>query len=470
MLVRHIEGEGHKVLIIDDDRAVVTTTGGWLERHGYVISSAATAAAGMSALTREEPDVVLLDLGLPDADGLGTLAEIHSRQPQTAVIIVTAQDSLDNAIESIKRGAFHFISKPYVPEELLSLIARAVEKCELERETLKLRSHAELLSRRLEVAQQQLAPCFPSAKMKEIESLIVRVAPTDANVLLLGESGVGKEVMANRIHRLSRRADAPMVGLNCAAFPESLIEGELFGYIKGAFTGAVSDFPGMLAQAEGGTLFLDEIAEMPVDLQTRFLRALQEREFRALGSTRTVSADFRLIAATNRPLATAIKEGKLRRDLYYRINTFEIEVPPLRDRKEDIPSLVTTFLKQFACRMGKPEPQIVPEAFARLIAYDWPGNIRELQNAIEYGVVLAHDNRITEKELPKELTLSPDLRAALETQGECGSKTLNLEARERETLLLALAKASGNKKKAAQLLGIHRPTLYSKMKHYGIDL
>ena len=347
MLERHVEGEGRKVLIIDDDRAVVTTTGGWLERHGYVVLAASTAAAGLSALSREEPDVVLIDLGLPDADGLGTLAEIHSRQPQTAVIIVTAQDSLNNAIESIKRGAFHFISKPYVPEELLSLIARAAEKRELEREALKLRSHAELLSRRLEVAQQQLTPCFPSAKMKEIESLIVRVAPTDANVLLLGESGVGKEVMANRIHRLSRRAEAPMVGLNCAAFPENLIEGELFGYIKGAFTGAVSDFPGMLAQAEGGTLFLDEIAEMPVDLQTRFLRALQEREFRALGSTRTVSADFRLIAATNRPLATAMKEGKLRRDLYYRINTFEIEVPPLRDRKEDLPSLVTTFLKQF---------------------------------------------------------------------------------------------------------------------------
>ena len=467
---RHVEGGGRKVLIIDDDRAVVATTGGWLERHGYVVSSASTAAAGLSALNREEPDVVLLDLGLPDASGLGTLAEIHSRQPRTAVIIVTAQDSLDNAIESIKRGAFHFISKPYAPEELLSLIRRAAEKRELERETLKLRSHAELLSRRLEVAQQQLAPCHPSAKMKEIEALIARVAPTDANVLLLGESGVGKEVMANRIHRLSRRAAAPMVQLNCAAFPESLIEGELFGYVKGAFTGAVSDFPGMLAQAEGGTLFLDEIAEMPVDLQTRFLRALQEREFRALGSTRTVSADFRLIVATNRPLAAALKEGKLRRDLYYRINTFQIDLPPLRERKEDLPSLVTTFLKQFACRLGKPEPQIAPEAFARLMAYDWPGNIRELQNAIEYGVVLAHENRITEKELPKELTLAPDLRVAFETLGKHEPETLNLASRERETLLLALAKASGNKKKAAQLLGIHRPTLYSKMKRYRIDL
>ena len=472
MLINHknIEGAGRKILIVDDDRAVVSTLGGWLGRHGFIVFSAATAAAGLSTLTREEPDVVLLDLGLPDAEGLGTLAEIHSRQPQTAVIIVTAHDSLDNAIESIKRGAFHFISKPYVPEELLSLVRRAAEKRELVRETVKLRSHAELLSRRLEAAEQQLAPSCPSGLMKEVEALICRVAPTDANVFLLGESGVGKEVMANRIHRLSCRADRPMIRLNCAAFPANLIEGELFGYVKGAFTGAVNDFPGMIAQAQGGTLFLDEIVEMPVELQTRFLRAIQEREFRALGSTRTVMADFRLIAATNRPVAAALREGALRRDLYYRINTFQIEIPPLRERKEDIPSLVTTFVKQFACRLGKPEPQIMPEAFERLMAYDWPGNVRELQNAIEYGVVLAHENRMSEKDLPKELLMAPELRAANAAFNECKPETLNLEARERETILMALAKSNGNKKKAAQLLGIHRPTLYSKMKRYRIAL
>ena len=471
MLTNHkaMEPEGRRrVLIIDDDRSVLTTLGGWLERHGYRISSAATSAAGLAALEREEPDVVLLDLGLPDAGGLETLAEIHSRQPQAAVIIVTAQDSLDNAIESIKRGAFHFISKPYVPEELLSLIRRAAEKRELVRETAHLRSRAEILSRRLEAAEQQLAPSCPSGIMKEVEALLCRVAPTDANILLLGESGVGKEVMANRIHRLSCRADQPMIRLNCAAFPANLIEGELFGYVKGAFTGAVNDFPGMIAQAQGGTLFLDEVVEMPVELQTRFLRALQEREFRPLGSTRTVMADFRLIAATNRPLGAALREGLLRRDLYYRINTFQIEIPPLRERKEDIPSLVTAFLKQFSCRLGKPEPQITPEAFARLTTYNWPGNIRELQNAIEYGVVLAHDNRITEKELPKELLLRPDLQAASAAMNE--TEIFNLEARERQTLLLALAKSAGNKKKAAQLLGIHRPTLYSKMKRYRIEL
>jgi len=472
MLKDHKQGEGGRrnILIIDDDRSILATMGGWLQRHGYAISSASTAAGGLAAVAREEPDVVLLDLGLPDADGLETLAEIHSRQPQVAVIIVTAQDSLNNAIESIKRGAFHFISKPYVPEELLSLIRRAAERRELVRETVQLRTHAEHLSRRLELAEQQLAPSFPSGKMKEVEALICRVAPTDANVFLVGESGVGKEVMANRIHRLSHREERPMVRLNCAAFPENLIEAELFGYVKGAFTGAVNDFPGMIAQAQGGTLFLDEIVEMPVELQTRFLRALQEREFRALGSTRTVMADFRLIAATNRPVAEALRAGALRRDLYYRLNTFQIEIPPLRERKEDIPSLASTFLRQFACRLGRPVPQIMPEALARLIAYDWPGNIRELQNAIEYGVVLAHDNQITEKELPKELLLAPDLRAASAAWGEGGGQTLDLEARERDAILLALSKTAGNKKKAAQLLGIHRPTLYSKIKRYGIGV
>lgn len=472
MLTSHknIELGGRKVLIVDDDRSIQATLGGWLQRHGYVISSAITASAGLAALSREEPDVVLLDLGLPDADGLEALVEIHSRRPEVAVIIVTAQDSLDNAIESIKRGAFHFISKPYVPEELLSLIRRASEQRELVRETAKLRTQAELLSRRLEAAEQQLAPSFPSGKMKEVEALICRVAPTDANVLLLGESGVGKEVMANRIHRLSCRADRPIVRLNCAAFPENLIEGELFGYVKGAFTGAVNDFPGMIAQAQGGTLFLDEIVEMPVELQTRFLRALQEREFRALGSTRTVMADFRLIAATNRPIAEALRQGALRRDLFYRINTFQIEIPPLRERKEDIPSLAITFLRQFACRAGKPEPRIEPDAFAKLIAYDWPGNIRELQNTMEYGVVLSRDGRITEKELPKELLLAPELRAAATACGEGGAQTFDLEVREREAILLALSKTGGNKKKAAQLLGIYRPTLYSKLKRFGIGM
>jgi DNA-binding NtrC family response regulator len=463
-----------RILLIDDDRSILVTLGGLLERHGYVVMPVATAAAGMASLQKDEPDAVLLDLGLPDADGLETLAAIHAERPAASVIVVTAQDSLDNAIESIKRGAFHFISKPYVPEELLSLLRRATQQRDLMVESERLRDRAEELSRQLEAAERKLTPLFASRRMKEIEEIIRRVAPTDANVLLSGESGVGKEVMANQLHRMSLRRDKPMVKLNCAAFPPHMIEGELFGYIKGAFTGAVSDFPGMIAESHGGTLFLDEIAEMPAELQTRFLRVLQEREYRPLGCTKTVGADFRLIAATNRPVVAAVRDGLLRHDLFYRINTFQIEIPPLRERREEIPSLVAEFTRRFASRLGKPELPITPEAFRLLMEYDWPGNIRELQNVVEYGVVLARADGITEKELPKELHLPAILRNAAHGNGagEANGETpsLNLDLRERETILSALAKCHGNKKKAAQLLGIHRPTLYSKIKRYGIDL
>jgi transcriptional regulator with PAS, ATPase and Fis domain len=258
-----------------------------------------------------------------------------------------------------------------------------------------------------------------------------------------------------------------MVKLNCAAFPANMIEGELFGYVKGAFTGAVADFPGMIAQATGGTLFLDEIAEMPVELQTRFLRVLQEREYRRLGSTKTIPANFRLVAATNRNAAEAVRNGTLRQDLYYRLNTFQIEIPALRERREDIPALVAVFLARFAKQMGKPEPTIAPEAFDRLLNYDWPGNVRELQNAIEYSVVLADQALITVKELPREIQLPTALH---EARAANAAASLNLEDQEKQAILQALTQAHGNKKKAAAILGIHRPTLYNKMKHHGINL
>jgi transcriptional regulator with PAS, ATPase and Fis domain len=247
-----------------------------------------------------------------------------------------------------------------------------------------------------------------------------------------------------------------------------MIEAELFGYMKGAFTGAVSDFPGMIQEAAGGTLFLDEIAEMPPELQTRFLRVLQEREFRPLGSTKTIASDFRLVAATNRNIPEALRAGVLRQDLYYRLNTFQVQIPPLRERPEDIPSLVATFIERFSEQLGKHEPQITPEAFDCLMNYPWPGNIRELQNAMERSVILAEGEVITEKQLPREVTLPPALQeAAMKANG---ADTLNLDEQERETILKALAQAHGNKKKAAEILGIHRPTLYSKLKRYEIKL
>ena len=460
--------ENRRILIIDDERPILLTLEALLGRHGYHADVAATAAAGMRTLESKMPALVLLDLQLPDAEGLQMLDQIKREHPDTQVIILTAHDSLNNAIESIKRGAYHFISKPYAPEELLSLVDKALEKQSLIRETEELRRTTKQLKKRLEQAETRLAPVFKSKVMQQIEELIVAMAPSQANVLITGESGVGKEVIANVIHSRSRRADKPMVKLNCAAFPQTMIEAELFGYVKGAFTGAMNDFRGMIAEAEGSTLFLDEISEMPTDLQTRFLRVLQEREYRPLGSTRTLRADFRLVATTNRPINQALAENRLRSDLYYRLNTFQIEIPPLRERKEDVPPLVASFVKTFAQQVGKTEPSISPDAFQKLLDYGWPGNVRELQNAIEYAVVLARHDLITVKELPAEVRLPVALQKT--ERAKQHGRAQSLIDMERNAILQALAQCHGNKKKAAQLLGIQRPTLYNKIKRYAIEL
>src|SRR5213593_1376589 len=440
--------ENHRVLIIDDERPVLMTLEALLKRHGYQVDTAPTAAQGLKVLKSKSPTLVLLDLKLPDADGLEMLERIKSELPKVQIIILTAHDSLHNAIESIKRGAYHFISKPYAPEELLSLVEKALEKQSLVQETEELREKTQQLEKRLEIAEIRLTPIFKSKVMQEIEELINAMAPSDANVLIVGESGVGKEVIANVIHARSRRAGKAMVKLNCAAFPQTMIEGELFGYVKGAFTGAMNDFPGMIGAAAGGTLFLDEISDMPPDLQTRFLRVLQEREYRPLGSTRTMNADFRLIASTNRSIAQALSENRLRSDLYYRLNTFQIEVPPLRERRQDIPPLIALFLKQFAQQLGKPEPDIAPDAFQKLLDYSWPGNVRELQNAIEYAVVLARQGLIGVKELPTEVQL-PTVLQQTERGPPAAGRTgvLSLDDVERNTILQALAECHGNKKK-----------------------
>jgi DNA-binding NtrC family response regulator len=473
------DGHAKKVLIIDDDRPILLTLEALLTRHGYAVETARTAAVGRETAIRQGgPDLILLDLGLPDASGLEVLTEVKRSAPRIQIIVVTAQDSLSNAIESIKLGAFHFISKPYAPEELLSLMKRAMEQQELAREAESLREQTKDLKARLKHAEAQLAPVFKNRRMVEIDEFIAQIAPSEANVLVTGESGVGKEVVANLIHTHSRRASGPLVKLNCAALPQHLIEGELFGYVKGAFTGAVNDFPGMLAAAAGGTLFLDEIGEMPATLQTRFLRVLQEREFRPLGSTKTLKADFRLVAATNQSIARALREGLLRQDLYYRINTFQIEIPPLRERREDIAPLVALFIKRYAQQMGRPEPQITAGALARLRDFSWPGNVRQLQNAMEYAVVLAKENLIDENSLPPELLLPAGLRDHINPlpsdsgalANEASAASLNLDDRERLTILQALAQTHGNKLKAAKMLGIHRPTLYNKMKRYGIEV
>ncbi len=468
-MLLNMKTDDRRILIIDDERSILLTLDALLTRRGYQVDTALTASQGLNLLKSKSPALVLLDLQLPDAEGLELLDRIKTELSEIQVIILTAHDSLHNAIESIKRGAYHFISKPYAPEELLSLVEKALEKQSLLQETEELREKTQQLEKRLEIAETRLTPIFKSKGMQQIDELINAMAPSEANVLIAGESGVGKEVIANVIHARSRRAGKTMVKLNCAAFPRTLIEGELFGYVKGAFTGAMNDFPGMIAAANGGTLFLDEISDMPADLQTRFLRVLQEHEYRPLGNTRIMKADFRVIASTNQPIAQALSENRLRSDLYYRLNTFQIEVPPLRERKQDIPPLIALFLRQFSQQLNKPEPAIAPDAFQKLLDYAWPGNVRELQNAIEYSVVLARQGLIGVKELPTEVQLPTVLQQA-ERGGAPRAGAQSLDDVERNTILQALAECHGNKKKAAELLGIQRPTLYNKMKRYAIEL
>ena len=377
-----------------------------------------------------------------------------------------------------------------MPEELLSLVAKALEQHGLRQETIQLREETERLKKRVQRAEAQLQPVYKNVKMREMFELIDQIAPSDANVLIVGESGVGKEIFANRIHEQSNRASGPLIKLNCAAFPANMIEGELFGYKKGAFTGASQDFPGMLSAASNGTLFLDEISEMPIDLQTRFLRVLQEREFRPLGSTQSLKADFRLIAASNRRPEDAIRHGRLREDLFYRLNTFTLAIPPLRDRTEDIPELAQLFLQRFCSKMNKPIMTIQSEAYDALLRYPWPGNVRQLQNVIERAVVLTQGSLITPRNLPQEVlhnvpheiapaplptfSTGDGLSATAETPLPrtllTASQSLNLADREKAALLAALEQSRGNKKKAAELLGIHRPTLYTKLKKFGLEV
>jgi DNA-binding NtrC family response regulator len=471
--------------IVDDERNIQATLAAILERRGYASASAFTGKQGLQMITDSNPDVLLLDLGLPDGEGLDLLRTIRLAHPALPVIVVTANDSLNNAIASIKIGAFHFISKPYVPDELLSLVAKALESRGLRQETVQLREETERLKKRVQRAEAQLQPVFKNVKMRELFELVEQIAPSEANVLIVGESGVGKEIFANRIHELSPRSLGPLIKLNCAAFPQNMIEGELFGYKKGAFTGASQDFPGMLSAAAEGTLFLDEIAEMPVDLQTRFLRVLQEREFRPLGSTQVMKADFRLVAASNRRPEEAIRNGRLREDLFYRLNTFTLSIPPLRDRTEDIPELSQVFLQRFCAKMNKPLLTIQSEAYDALLRYSWPGNVRQLQNVIERAVVLTQGSMITRRNLPHEVVHNvpfevgsapvaqfanselsesqPQIRALL-----TDSQSFNLAEREKAALMAALDQCNGNKKKAAELLGIHRPTLYTKLKKFGL--
>ena len=449
------------VLVVDDEASIADGLRLTLESEGYSVRLAGSVATALSVLTQTDVQAAVVDLMLPDGDGLALTRELKKRDPSIEVVIVTAYGSVRKAMEATKgAGAFYVLEKPFDPDELIGLIAHALDRRTLVAENAALR-------RRLleQTADSQILGKAPS--MQRMMETIVSVADTDANVLIVGESGTGKELIANALHEKSRRKDGPWIKINCAALPKDLIESELFGHTKGAFTGATTDKVGLLEEAHQGSLLLDEITEMPIDLQAKLLRVLEERVVRRLGGAKSVPVDFRLISSTNRPIEVALKEGHLRRDLYFRINTVTIAVPPLRDRRDDIPILVEAFLDHYRRKHARPVDEIDPEAYRRLLAYSWPGNVRELQHAIERAVLVARTRELTVADLPETLqhgATDGDAGAIAPSEVPSGS----LEDIERAAILKALDATRWNKQAAAVLLGLRRPTLYSKMRKHNI--
>jgi len=414
------------------------------------------AIQGVAELEKQEWDVVLADLSLPRVSGLELLDRVRRSWPATEVIVITGQGSIATAVDAIKRGAYHYVTKPCTADEILHLVAQALER-------RRLVDRKEHLEAELSLARGVHQLVGQSAPIQRIRDLVQIAAGSEATVLVQGESGTGKEIIANAIHAQSKRARGPLVKMNCAAVPETLLESELFGHEKGAFTGADRRRIGRFEQAAGGTLFLDEVCEMHPRLQAKFLRALQEREIERLGGSPPIPVDVRIIAATNRDLEKALAEGALREDLYYRLNVILLRVPPLRERMDDVPILAMHFLKKYAAREGLTVTGIAEEAMNVLLAYAWPGNVRELENAIERAVVLGRGDQLRMQDLP------PQVHRRGDDQRPLIPAHLSLEQIEKLAIVQALQLTGGNKSEAAERLGIHRTSIYDKMRRYGIE-
>lgn len=443
-----------KILIVDDEADLRSLLISILEGE-YTVAEAENGAALKKLFSGEAPDVVLMDLNLPDANGLDLLPLLKKSWPETEVVVLTGAATFEAAVEATKRGAYHFINKPFDTSALLVTLDRAIENRQQKEENNSLR-------RALSAMSGSSAPVFQSPQMQNVVRTLERIAPSDVTILITGESGTGKEVIADLIHSLSPRSKNKIVKVNCAALPRELIESELFGSVKGAFTGAHTDRDGLFRQAEGGTLFLDEISEMPIDTQSKLLRVLQDQKVRPVGGKTDYQTNCRIIAATNRKPEDAIKDGKLREDLYYRISAISVYLPPLRERREDILPLATAFLKRFAAQANRTLRSFTPAAADRLSAFDWPGNIRQLQNEIQRAVLLCEGPDVDASDLSvSEIHMVP-------SEGHDTSYTL-LEGVERNAIIQMLRETSGNKLETAKKLGIGRQTLYNKIKAYGIE-
>ncbi|MBI2986375.1 MAG: sigma-54-dependent Fis family transcriptional regulator [Deltaproteobacteria bacterium] len=441
------------ILLVDDEADFRAIISDHLEEKGYQVFSVGSGQEAISAAQEQDFDVALLDVKMPGMDGVNLLQMLKEIDPSVEVIMLTGHATIETAVQSIKLGALDYLSKPVRLSELEVTIARALEVRHLRRQAFQLRER---------LRQKEAFPEIigKSRKILAIQQQIEQVAQTDATVLIEGESGSGKELVAKAIHRRSKRGDGPFIVLNCGALQESLLENELFGHEKGAFTGASTEKRGLVEVADGGTLFVDEVAEMSLACQTRFLRILEAGDYRRLGSTKDLKVDLRIIAATNKKLAERAKQGQFREDLFYRLNVFRIVVPPLRERKEDIPILIGHFLAN--SEVGpKPPPPVSPEALESLMDYSWPGNVREVANVVERTLIVSQGLPIR----PQHLNLT-SREVPLVT---CGEKDLlPLEQVERDHIQKVLAAVSGNKRRAARILGISLRNLYRKLEHYGL--
>ncbi|MBW2344867.1 MAG: sigma-54-dependent Fis family transcriptional regulator [Deltaproteobacteria bacterium] len=440
-----------KILIVDDELIMRESLAGWLERDGHHMETAASGEEALLKLKDTRFDILLVDIKMEGISGLEVLKQVKASDPDTAVVMITAYGSISTAIEAMKNGAFEYLLKPFDPDELGVLIEKIVQYQNQDRENLFLKEQYKDRTRFESMIGQ-------SAAMQKVFDIVQDVAPTDSTVLITGETGTGKGLAAKAIHTNCPRCDGPFVVVNCGAFPEHLLESELFGHQKGAFTDAKITKKGRLELAHGGTLFLDEIGEISMRMQIDLLRVLEDRIFYRVGGTQPIEADFRVIAATNRNLDEAIKQGAFREDLFYRLNVISFPMPPLRDRKEDIPLLAEHFLRRYSQETNKPVDQISREAVDEMMLYEWPGNVRELENAIERAVVVGKERKIMAKDLP--IFRPEHIRPTSDN---------SLSEIERAHIGHILGENLWNISRSAEILGIDRSTLYSKIKRYKIE-
>jgi two-component system response regulator HydG len=443
--------ERPSLLIVDDEAAILETLRILFKNEGFEVSVAQGGPAALEALERGTPEIVLTDVRMPLVNGIDILAAVKQRDADLPVVLMTAQAELKTAIEGINQGAFHYIQKPFDNDELVSICRRALEHRKLKTENRVLKQEIQRRER-----TQVVKPIGVSKPFRDVMRMVETVAPTDSTVLIQGESGTGKEVIARYIHALSARAQAPFFSINCGALPEGILESELFGHVKGAFTGAVRDHQGLFAAAAGGSFFLDEIGETSPATQVKLLRVLQEREAIPVGGTQPVPVDVRLIAATNRDLE------RFRSDLYYRLNVIALRLPLLRDRRDDIPLLADAFLRRMASERGETPKAIGADVMEAILAYDWPGNVRELENALERAFTLTKGDAIGAQALPARVTE----RRAPSLVADRPAANPSLDVVERAYILWVLQREGGNKTRAAEVLGIDPSTLYRKLARY----